>query len=114
MTRLWINRPETPEGKFLVVRRDGTIPSWPHFVLGARDPAAPFALDSYADEAERLGYDPEMVADVRQLAKEFRGYRGTHGAGDPDAPPHRTDNPEVLRLMCEGGRVEFPALEQPR
>ena len=32
---------EFSEGKFLVVRRDGSIPHWPHFVLGARDPAAP-------------------------------------------------------------------------
>ena len=26
---------EFSEGKFLVVRRDGSIPWWPHFVLGA-------------------------------------------------------------------------------
>jgi hypothetical protein len=105
MTRLWINRPETPEGKFLVVRRDGTIPAWPHFVMGARDPAAPAALEAYAAEAERLGFDPEYVGDVRQLADDFRAHRGAHGSGDPEAPPHRTDDPRVIRLMREGGHI---------
>lgn len=28
------DNPETPEGKYLVKRRDGTVPPWPHFVLG--------------------------------------------------------------------------------
>lgn len=32
------------DGKFLVVRRDGTVFKGPHFVLGPRDPAAPAAL----------------------------------------------------------------------
>lgn len=33
---LWRNNPETPEGKYLVKRRDGTVPEWPSFVLGLR------------------------------------------------------------------------------
>lgn len=33
-----------PGKKFLVLRRDGTIPDWPWFVLGGEDPMAPGAL----------------------------------------------------------------------
>ena len=38
MAGLHRSDPKTKEGKFLVTRRDGTIPKWPHFVLGGRDP----------------------------------------------------------------------------
>ncbi|HXI43902.1 MAG TPA: hypothetical protein VNH83_28225 [Bryobacteraceae bacterium] len=38
---LWRKNPETPEGKYLVKRRDGSVVDWPNFVLGAKDPAAP-------------------------------------------------------------------------
>src|SRR5436853_3623390 len=99
MTRLWINLPETREGKFLVLRRDGTVPDWPHFVIGARDPAAPAALHAYADEAQKLGMDPEFVQDVHELAGRFEYYRQQNGDGDPDAPRHRPDDPATLKLM---------------
>jgi hypothetical protein len=89
-------------GKFLVLRRDGTVPDWPGFVMGARDPAAPAALRAYADESERLRMDPEFVADVRALATEFEQYRLKHGAGDPDAPPHRKDLPIIIEMMKLG------------
>jgi hypothetical protein len=38
--KIWAKTDEFHEGKFLVVRRDGSVPHWPHFVLGARDPVA--------------------------------------------------------------------------
>lgn len=41
MAGLFSNQPATKEGKYLVQRRDGTVPDWPWFVLGARDPIAP-------------------------------------------------------------------------
>lgn len=85
-------------GKYVVLRRDGTTPEWPGFVMGARDPAAPAALRAYADEAEKLGLDPRYVADMRELAADFEAYRATHGAGDPDGVPHRKDNPAILAL----------------
>ena len=44
-----------------MVRRDGTIPTWPYFVMGARDPAAAWALFAYGDQAERLNFDPVPV-----------------------------------------------------
>lgn len=97
--RLWRN---VLKGcKFLVVRRDGTIPNWPHFVLGAKDPAAPVALRAYAHECRRLGMDSAYFKDVEELAKEFQLYQHTHGAGDPPAGPHRKDDPLVTEAMEE-------------
>lgn len=92
------------EGKFLVVRRDGSVPHWPHFVLGARDPASVPALNAYADACEKLGLDPEFVASARELAADFLGYRYNEGDGDPDAPPHRADDPAVVFVMGGGQR----------
>lgn len=103
--RIWAKTKEFSEGKFLVVRRDGTIPSWPHFVLGARDPAVPVALRAYAVEARRLGFDEEYCSSVEELACDFESYRTHHGDGDPDSGPHRTDDPAIIDLMRQGGRV---------
>lgn len=41
LTGLWRRNPETPEGKYLVKRRDGSVVEWPNLVMGAKDPAAP-------------------------------------------------------------------------
>jgi hypothetical protein len=103
MAGLWIHNPKTKEGKFLVVRRDGSIVDWPHFVLGARDPATPRALRAYAAEHAHLGSDPDFVADVYALANSFDEYRAIHGNSDPDAPPHRTDHPTIIEAMRQGG-----------
>ena len=103
--KIWAKTEEFREGKFLVVRRDGTIPEWPHFVLGARDPAVPVALQAYADEAERLGFDPAYCDSIRELASDFESYRAAHGIGDPDAKPHREDDPSVLDLMRDGETI---------
>ena len=72
LTGLWRKNPETPEGKYLVKRRDGSIPEWPNFVIGAKDPAAPAALRAYAKEAERLGYNTAYVVDLYDLADQIR------------------------------------------
>jgi hypothetical protein len=97
--KVWAKTEEFSEGKFLVVRRDGTTPAWPHFVMGARDPAVPFALHAYATEAKRLGLDPGYCDSVRELAFDFDAYRKGAGEGDPDAPPHRTDLPMAIAMM---------------
>jgi hypothetical protein len=94
--------------KFLVVRRDGTVPDWPYLVIGARDPAAPAALRAYADEAERLGFDAEFAADVRGQAADFERYRAEHGDGDPDAPAHRPDDPETVSRFKAGSQRIYP------
>lgn len=102
MARLWRNTEGTREGKYLVQRRDGTVPEWPYFVIGAADPAAPAALLAYAEDAEREGMDPEYVADVRDLSIVFEEWRAANGGGDPDAPRHRTDDPATIARMAEG------------
>jgi hypothetical protein len=99
---LWRNNPETPDGKYLIQRRDGTVPEWPAFVLGARDPAAPAALRAYADECELLGRDPKYVADVRAMASDFYAYRREHGESDPAEKCYRTDDPATVARMREG------------
>lgn len=99
---LWRYNPETPEGKYLVTRRDGTIPEWPHFVLGAKDPATPGALRAYAYHARLHGMNHEYCEDVLRLADQFDEYRRTHGAGDPDRARHRVDDPETVAKMRRG------------
>lgn len=100
MGGLWRNGDVAPEGKFLVQRRDGTSPEWPYFVIAASDPAAPAALRAYADAAEQHGMDAEYVADVRSLADQFVAWREAHSSGEPDAPPHRVDDPAVVAKMA--------------
>lgn len=99
LTGLWRRNPDTPEGKYLVKRRDGSVVEWPNLVIGARDPAAPAAIRAYADEAERLGYNAEYVSDMRWLAEEFERYRAEHGDGDPDRGRHRKDDPATIAEM---------------
>ncbi len=103
--KIWAKTKEFSEGKFLVVRRDGTIPSWPHFVLGARDPAVPGTLRAYAAIARDMGMEEEYCASIDELADDFARYRDKHGSGDPESGPHRRDDPEIIRLMRNGGRV---------
>lgn len=99
---LWRRSANTPEGKYLVVRRDGTIPEWPNFVIGAKDPFAPAALRAYADEAQRQGAYFKYVQDIRGLAAEFETYRELHGDGDPDKGRHRIDDPGTITKMQRG------------
>lgn len=102
MPGLWRNSDKAPEGKYLVQRRDGTVPAWPYFVIAAADPAAPKALRAYAKECERIALDGDYIHDLRVLASEFEQWRMAHGSGDPDAPPHRTDDPAIIEKMCHG------------
>lgn len=101
-TGLWRYSGVKPEGKYLLLRRDGTVPEWPFFPIGARDPAASAGLRAYADRAAELGYFPQYVADVRRLADEFDAYLAEHGPGDPDRGPHRIDNEQIVAMMKGG------------
>lgn len=94
MGKLW--------NKFLVLRRDNTVPEWPYLVMGGRDPAAPAALRAYAATARQLGMDPELCDDIEGLSDDFDAYRAEHGDGDPDAPPHRPDDPAVVSRFVRG------------
>lgn len=97
MAGIWMNEKATRKGKFpIVLRRDGTVVDWPHFVLGFRDPCTPAALRAYAIDAEHRGLDARYVEDVLILASEAQRWREAHGDGDPDAPRHRTDDPGVI------------------
>ena len=91
--------------KYLVVRRDGSVPKWPKFVLGARDPAAPAALRAYAAQAEKLGMDAEYVSTVHDMADAFERYRLAFGNGDSDRGRHRIDDPATAVQMRKGQDV---------
>lgn len=63
LTGLFRDDPATPEGKYLVKRRDGTVMTKPNFVLVATDPLAIAALRAYAEEGCRMMLDkPERAA----------------------------------------------------
>lgn len=87
------------KNKYLVLRRDATMPQWPWFVLAAADPAAPAALRAYADACHAEGMDQEYVKDLLDLATKFDAWRLEHIEGDPDAAPHRTDHPAIIALL---------------
>lgn len=93
---------EVRKGKYLVVRRDGTVPVWANFVIGAYDPCAAPAMRAYGEAARAQGYAPDFVASCFELADQFERTAASEEArakADPDAPPHRKDLPEVLAMM---------------
>jgi hypothetical protein len=102
---LWRDCKETPEGKYLVKRRDGSVPEWPSFTLGAKDPCSPAALRAYAAEAMKVGLDIDYAKAVYRLADEFDRYREEHGNGDPDRGRHRKDDPQTVAEMKLGKSV---------
>lgn len=113
LTGLFRDNPETPEGKYLVKRRDGTVVEWPSFVLGAKDPIAVVALRAYAKEVRRLIRDEPQQTRELGLTREFANrlsdeaddwddYRDVHGSGDPGMGRHRKDDPATVAEMKKG------------
>lgn len=98
MAKIWVKGTEAPEGKYLVVRRDGSVPQWGHFVLSYTDPATPHALMAYAAACELMEMDPEYIASIRETAQELSELP-RDPKSDPDAGPHRKDNAAVVRIM---------------
>lgn len=104
-------------GKFLVLRRDGTVPSWTWFVLGAMDPYTPAALRAYAQSVWR-SVDKTMIQygnDVMEASGAFeqeRQSREKNGTkkGDPEKGPHRKDSQLILKLLR--GEVTFEQIER--
>lgn len=97
MAGIWRNDPATREGKYpIVLRRDGSPVTTPYMVLLMRDPCFAAAMTAYADEAERRGFDPQYVADIREMVATAPDVLAALGPGDPDAPRHRTDDPVTL------------------
>lgn len=101
-SKIWAHRDDIDGGKYLVLRRDNTVLPGPHFVLGPRDLAAPWAMKCYATECKRLGYDAEYVDSLYEHATMMEAYRREHGEGDPDRGPHRKDDPAIIKRMVEG------------
>jgi hypothetical protein len=108
LTSLYRNQPATPEGKYLVKRRDGTVMEHPSFVLVSRDPDGADVLRDYANRKEKrmLAGDPEItpewIADIRRFADFWDRYRQEHGEGDPGMGPHREDDPATVEEMRKG------------
>lgn len=104
--KIWAKTEEFSEGKYLVVRRDGSIPLWPHFVLGARDRHASAALRAYAESMLcDFMIDRDYIRSIRDLADDFDNYNIKEGDGDPDAPPHRVDDQATLFAMRREGPI---------
>jgi hypothetical protein len=96
------DNPETKEGKYLVLRRDDTVPEWPWFVLGARDPMASWALWFYSWVGIFYERNWAYLRGCNRKSWEFYRYRQTAGKGDPGKGRHRKDNPAVILRMREG------------
>lgn len=125
LTSLFRDNPETPEGKYLVKRRDGTVVEWPSFVLGARDPDGantllfygllklmpPSLRDILMDDirmriehwlVDPIGQNKEFMKSVRKWAGIWEWYREHHGDGDPLMGRHRKDDPATIAEMRRG------------
>lgn len=74
--------------KFLVVRRDGTVPDWPYLVLGARDPAAPAALRTLAENPRGWAWTPNTPPTWRRSPTTSRRTADSTVTATPT--PHRT------------------------
>ncbi len=85
-----------PGKKFLVLRRDGTIPEWPWFVMGAEDPLAAGALYHYAGLCEEAGYSKEYVDMVMRAVDAMQSWAATKAMQRPDQAPPRKEDPSVL------------------
>lgn len=105
MAGIWKNNPETAEGKYpIVLRRDGSVLLKPYFVMVAGDPGIVPALKAYARAHEIFGSDPQYVTDIKQMLRDFSAYAGSlidlpndsPLKPDPDAPPHRKDDPLTI------------------
>lgn len=98
LTCLFHERLDTPQGKYLVKRRDGSVVEWPSFVLGGRDPLAPWALRLYGVLGFLSGHFTwSMTRSVWRWARFYDTYRRDKGVGDPGS-----DDPATIREMRRG------------
>ena len=58
----------------------------PVFLVRAQDEAAPYAVRAWAEQAERLGADPDLVAKARRHADLMVEWQLDIGSKIPDAP----------------------------
>ena len=53
-------------------------PDEPIFILLGRDIGAPVLVEKWAEQAERVGGDPEKIAEARKCAADMRAWRREH------------------------------------
>lgn len=103
LTGLFRDQPETPEGKYLVKRRDGTVPPWPSFVLGGADPMVPATLRFYAVWGFILRhFNWSMLKALWRFAGVMKKWRKENHTGDPGMGKHRKDDPATVAEMRKG------------
>lgn len=103
LTGLFRENPATPEGKYLVKRRDGTVPPWPSFVLGGADRMSPWTLRFYAVLGLLLReINWSTARGLWRWARVMSRWRKEHGKGDPGMGPHRVDDPATVAEMRKG------------
>lgn len=83
--------------KYLVIRKDGSIPRWPYFVLSANDPASQAALEAYIAEARKLEYGSRYLRELESIADIFATF---DAEGKPDEPDQRNTCEFVHRLIA--------------
>jgi len=86
--------------KYLVIRRDGTVPQWPYLLLGARDPAGADTLRYYARRCRELGTGEQYALDIERLALEFERYREDAGPSRPG-----DDEPRAASRAAHAARI---------
>lgn len=73
----------------------GQIPaSEPVFLLRGQDVCAPVAVQAWADEAEKCGADPAMIAKARAWAAEMITYQADKKCKMPDQPKYQV--PDIV------------------
>lgn len=89
-----------PGKKYLVERRDGSVPVWPWFVLAASDPCAAGALFHYAGLCEQAGYAREYVDAILAAVTEMQEWAKANPSTRPDVRPLVTKpDRRVLELL---------------
>jgi hypothetical protein len=87
------------EPKYKLTRTsDGTVPDWPYFVLGARDPAANAAMQAYLIRITQLGYSEEYIDTVDAIADQMEDHFSDHAPSDVGQP--RTLCLNDLAVLC--------------
>lgn len=90
------------QGKYLLVRRDGTSPAWNNlaFVLGPRDPHAAAGIIGYVESMMKdPDHDKAYCQALLDLAASHDGYQAEHGVGDPTAHPWRPEAHDVMTAL---------------
>lgn len=90
------------QGKYLLVRRDGTSPHWNNlaFVLGPRDPHAQVAVIAYVESMMKdPKHDKAYCEALLRLAESYDDYQSEHGLGEPAAHPWRPEAHDVMTAL---------------